>query len=77
MRRSGLIFQIGDAILVAHLKDKYLKAQIINFRAMKREPRSYRETYGCDVITEELYVHWFPMEEIVNWNKHKVKEWFE
>lgn len=77
MRRSGLIFQISDVIIVEHLRGKSLRAQIINFRTRKHDPRSLQETYGCDVLTEELYVHWFTMEQIVNWNKHKVKDWFE
>jgi hypothetical protein len=76
MRRSGLIFQIGDAILVA-VGDKMVKAQIVSFRAQKLDPRGHRETYGCDVITETPYVQWIPLDRIVEWNKHKAKDWFE
>jgi hypothetical protein len=76
MRRGGLIFQIADEILVAS-GDKYIKAQIVSFRASKGNyPRSSK-IYGCDVITETPYVQWIPLDRIVEWNKHKAKDWFE
>ena len=70
------IFRAGEMILVG--KDTaQLRACIINFRSLKREPKSYQKSYGCDVITEQLNVRWYALDDIVKWNPHKVREWFE
>jgi len=75
---SGVpIFRVGDMVLVGFSKDKKLRAQIVNFRAQPLDPRTPRQTYGCDVITEELRVTFYALEQIVEWNPHKVKEWFK
>lgn len=71
------IFRVGDMVLVGYSKDNKHRALIVNFRSEKLDSRTPREVYGCDVITEECHVAWYSLSNIVEWNPHKVKEWFK
>ena len=76
---SGVpIFKIGEMILVGASKEQKIRAQIVSFRSVDYpDMRSKEKRYGCDVITEELGVRWYPLEDIVKWNPQKVREWFK
>ena len=71
------IFKVGEMVLVGYGKDNKHRALIVNFRAQPLDSRTPREVYGCDVITEELSVAWYSLDQIVKWNPHKVQEWFK
>ena len=70
------IFRVGDMILVG-ADSAALRAQIVNFRTVKTDLRALQERYGCDVITEEMGVRFYSLDDIVKWNPHKVQEWFK